>query len=241
MTENQRLKNIRENLGVDQKQFASVLDMQQGSLSDVERGRIGVSPKVLKKLEALGINPDYILSGKGPMCLFDFEEVYNLFTAQKLSEPTVKYNARPAIVSDNNYSNLYVIPIKAYGGFLAGYANKAYMDSLEKIPFPFVRGECFAFEIEGFSMVSDDPKEDSYPPGTWVITTEIESPTWCQKGKVYVFTTIDGIIIKEFVKLDDHYHLKSKNTSKEYKVQPIPAKSVKKIFHIEYKMAKPFY
>lgn len=245
MTENQRLKIIREDLGFDQRDFATAFNMLQGSISDIERGRNKVSPKILKKLSAFGVNVQFILTGEGEYYSKPKEEVLNNMKKQDnqgVSEGAVDYNAKKALIPESGHENLFIIPIKAFGGFLAGYENKAYLDSLEKISFPFVRGKCFAFEIEGYSMISDDPKEDSYNPGSWVICTEIESASWCQKGKVYVFATVDGICIKQFQKVDEkHYHLQSLNPAQEYKVRPIPVKDVKRIFHVELKMAKPFY
>lgn len=51
MTDNQRLKKIRAKVKLNQPQFASALNMKQGSISDIERGRTGVSSKLKKELE----------------------------------------------------------------------------------------------------------------------------------------------------------------------------------------------
>lgn len=44
---------------------------------------------------------------------------------------------------------MYVVPVKAYGGFLKGYENPIFLDNLIKTPLPFIQGQCFAFEVEG--------------------------------------------------------------------------------------------
>lgn len=230
---NLRIREIREWLRLDQEAFAKSIDMKQGSISGIENGKSGVSAKFIRKLsEVHGINPEYITNGTLPIINENFS----------LAEPTEKYttNAKPYLIPNEGPGNLHWIPLKAQGGFLNGYASKVYMDSLEKTNMPMIRGNCFAFEVEGHSMVSDDDKEESYLPGSWVVGTPLENITWLQKDKVYVFVTIDGIIIKQFTKIvDDKIHLRSLNSSTEYKVPVLPLKSVKKIFFIELVMSKP--
>lgn len=235
-SKNQRFKLVREALKLDQISFANALNLKQGTISGIENGRSGISRKVLQALaEQFGVDPAYIEEGKGKM--FDPSLIVthkDHAIPSSLSEPSVHY----AIIPPTK-NNMYIVPIKAYGGFLAGYSNKAYMDSLEKIPYPWVRSECYAFEVEGFSMVSENSKEESYYPGTLVVCTELNG-MWMQKNRAYVFVTIDGIIIKVFDHIDDQYcHLKSLNPAKEYQVKPIPLKNIKRIFHIENKITKP--
>ena len=65
-TINQRLKSIRERLHINQRDFAKTLEIKQGSLSDIERGRIGVSSKIVEKLtKKLNVNSGWLYDGKG--------------------------------------------------------------------------------------------------------------------------------------------------------------------------------
>ncbi|WP_313418758.1 LexA family transcriptional regulator [Sphingobacterium multivorum] len=68
MTENQRLKIFREHFGYNQKDFAKRLQMKPGSLSDVERGKVGVSTK-LKQILFLAclMNIEWLETGSGEM------------------------------------------------------------------------------------------------------------------------------------------------------------------------------
>lgn len=137
-------------------------------------------------------------------------------------------------------ANMIIVPIKAIGGFLTGYGNRVYLNTLERVSFPFVRGECFAFEVEGYSMVKDDgDKEKGFPPGSYVVCTVLESISWLRRETPYVFQTTDGIILKEFVKIEgENCHLRSYN--KDYNpVKPIHLKSIKVYYHIELKISKP--
>jgi DNA-binding XRE family transcriptional regulator len=70
MTENDRLKKIRLFLKKSQDDFASLLGMKQGSLSDIERGKdgISVSKEVKYRLDKdLNVSIDWLETGKGEM------------------------------------------------------------------------------------------------------------------------------------------------------------------------------
>ena len=58
-------KAVRMALGLDQEGIASKLEMKQGSISDIERGRIGLPAKIKKKLVTIGASPTFLESGVG--------------------------------------------------------------------------------------------------------------------------------------------------------------------------------
>lgn len=95
-----------------------------------------------------------------------------------------------------------------------------------------IKGKCFAFEYDGDSFYPE------YRPGDHIICTEIEDFNWLVKGRLYVFQTIHGIIIKEFVKIEkDLCYLAHQN--KDVKLpDPLPLKSIKVIYHKEYLLRK---
>lgn len=68
MTENERLKTIRQHFKLTQKEFSMTLDIKQGSYSDVERGKAGISAILLKNLiKKYGISPLWLCEGAGNM------------------------------------------------------------------------------------------------------------------------------------------------------------------------------
>ncbi|MGM1427920.1 S24 family peptidase [Sphingobacterium lactis] len=139
-----------------------------------------------------------------------------------------KPNAKPARFLGDGTPNMWIVPIKAQGGFLEGYGDSVLLEqNIEKVYFPFIGQECFAFEIDGLSMLTE------YVPGEYFVGTPIENFNHLVKGRVYVFQTIDGIIIKEFVKIEDDYiHLRSQN--EDYNpVKPIYLKEVKRVYQRE--------
>ena len=68
MSENERLKEIRKSLNLTQREFSDALDIKQGSYSDVERGKAGISAILLKNLiRRFRVNPLWLCEGEGEM------------------------------------------------------------------------------------------------------------------------------------------------------------------------------
>ena len=68
MTENERLRSIRTQLNLTQKTFSESLEIKQGSYSDVERGKAGISALLLKNLiRKYRVNPLWLCEGEGSM------------------------------------------------------------------------------------------------------------------------------------------------------------------------------
>lgn len=59
-----RIRKAREELGYTRERFAELLDVSVSYMAEVERGRTGISVKMLVKLcDVLGLSADYILFG----------------------------------------------------------------------------------------------------------------------------------------------------------------------------------
>lgn len=60
-----RIRRARENMGYTREKFAELLDVSVSYLAEVERGRTGISVKMLVKMcNVLGLSADYILFGE---------------------------------------------------------------------------------------------------------------------------------------------------------------------------------
>ena len=60
-----RIRRARENLGYTREKFAEKLDVSVSYLAELERGRTGISVKMLIKVcNVLGLSADYILFGE---------------------------------------------------------------------------------------------------------------------------------------------------------------------------------
>lgn len=59
-----RIRKARENIGLTREQFAEKLDVSVSYLAELERGRTGISVKMLIKVcHVLGLSADYVLFG----------------------------------------------------------------------------------------------------------------------------------------------------------------------------------
>ena len=60
-----RIRVAREGLGYTREQFAEKLDVSVSYLAELERGRTGISVKMLIKVcDVLGLSADYVLFGE---------------------------------------------------------------------------------------------------------------------------------------------------------------------------------
>lgn len=59
-----RIRKAREEMGYTRERFAEMLDVSVSYMAEVERGRTGISVKMLIKIcDVLGLSADYILFG----------------------------------------------------------------------------------------------------------------------------------------------------------------------------------
>ena len=60
-----RIRKAREDMGYTREQYAEKLDVSVSYLAELERGRTGISVKLLVKVcQVLGLSADYVLFGK---------------------------------------------------------------------------------------------------------------------------------------------------------------------------------
>lgn len=70
METNKRLRKFRKELGFTQVEFANKLGIKQGSYSDIERGKTGMSSSIVRKLiNTFRLNPTWLYEGIGESTL----------------------------------------------------------------------------------------------------------------------------------------------------------------------------
>lgn len=62
-----RLYQFRIYLGLSQSELAEKIGMKQGSIGDIERGKINMSARLIEKLIPLGFNPSCIYDAAAPL------------------------------------------------------------------------------------------------------------------------------------------------------------------------------
>ncbi len=99
----------------------------------------------------------------------------------------------PILVDKSGNNRIEIIPQKASMGYLNGYSDPEYIESLQTISLPFLRnGKYRAFPASGDSM-------PPYKDGTYIVGKYVENLSDLKTDKTYVFiTTNDGILYKRF-------------------------------------------
>ena len=114
----------------------------------------------------------------------------------------------PIVVDHIGNNFIEIVPQKASMGYLSGYTDPGYIESLQQISLPFLtNGKYRAFPASG----------DSMPPftdGTFIVGKYVETPENLKKNKTYIFITQnEGIVYKRFKAAENNYiTLSSDNT-----------------------------
>lgn len=139
-------------------------------------------------------NLEWLLTGEGNMLTDATSQTYHS-------------NARP--VDDLSYMNVPVIHIKAQCGYLAGYGDTEYIDTLPTMPVivdKTYHGKYRIFEAEGDSM--DDNSRLAICDGDKVLAREVRRDLWLPKLHIndWYFVIVhrtNGISIKQITAQDD--------------------------------------
>lgn len=99
----------------------------------------------------------------------------------------------PVTVDSDGNNQIEIIPQKASMGYLNGFSDPEYIESLQTISLPFLRnGKFRAFPADGDSM-------PPYKDGTYIVGRYVEDLSELKTDKTYVFITLnDGITYKRF-------------------------------------------
>lgn len=68
MTENERLRLLRKELGLTMEKFGERLGVKKSAISDIENGRNRISDHMFKSIcREYNVNPDWLRTGEGDM------------------------------------------------------------------------------------------------------------------------------------------------------------------------------
>ena len=195
------IRFLRLQSGLTQEQFAMALEVPRSRIGSYEESRSEPSVDMLIKIaDYFKIPVDALLrnklaSGKGSAFII-------------LGNHRVLF---PISVNQSDDDLIEVVPIKASAGYLDGYADPEFIESLEKMTLPFLgTGKFRAFPIKGDSML---PMKE----GSIVVGRFVEQLTELKIGKTHVvLTKNDGVVYKRIDKGQDEQHLKFVSDNKLY-------------------------
>jgi transcriptional regulator with XRE-family HTH domain len=191
MNQPERLKALRRKAGLNQQQVASYIGKSRSRLAIYEtQPTLQIPYAVLQKLADLyKTTPDYIEQG-----------TETIQPESTLAEKVSGKNVRPLVVSidSTGQENIVFVPVKAQAGYLLGYGDPEYIQSLYACSMPgFTNGTFRIFEVEGYSMTN------TLQPGDMVITRYVEDWNNLSSDNVYVVVAKNGICIKRIQNVID--------------------------------------
>lgn len=199
------IRHLRQLKGWSQEQLADRLDITRARIGSYEEERCDPPIDILIRLSKLyHIAIDALI--KADLRKFDLASMI------RVGENRLLF---PIVVDQYNNDRVEVITAKASAGYLNGYADPEYFESMPSMNLPFrIVGKHRAFPIKG----------DSMPPlkeGCFVIGKFMESMKDIKDGNTYVLLTRDdGIVYKRIYKKGNTLELHSDNKNYQpYKIK----------------------
>lgn len=194
MSGSEIIESILNELGLKAPTFASNIEVKYQRIFDIQNGKTKkVSGELAKKI--VGRYPQFslswILTGEGSML-----------------KSTPKNEAELLEVFHIRY--VPIVSQYAYAGYLAGYSDPEYIETLPTSPFVFDhdgKGNYLVFIAKGDSM--SDGSQDSILDGDELLCREIQADLWIssklhlKRWSNYVIVhKTEGILIKQIVEHD---------------------------------------
>jgi len=175
------LKYLRRSKKFSQQELADQLEIKRPNIGAYEEARATPSFDVLLKIvDLFDVSTDMLLR-------VDLSKT-DSSSLMKVGENRILF---PITVDDNNDDLIEVVPVRAAAGYLVGYSDPEYIESLQKMKLPFMpTGKHRAFPIRGDSM---PPCKD----GSFVVGKFVERWQQIKDGKTYIIITkSEGIVYK---------------------------------------------
>lgn len=175
------LKYLRAQKDISQQKMADELIVTRVSYAKYEEGNRTPPLEVVKRIsQYFHISIDILVS-------VDLSKI-SMDKLLKMDDNRILF---PITVDKNGKDNIEIVPYKARAGYMAGYSDPEFIESLQHISLPFLpKGKYRAFPVQG----------DSMPPhkeGSFIVGKYIERVSEVEDGKTYVIVSkTDGIVYK---------------------------------------------
>ncbi|MCS2403772.1 Peptidase S24-like protein [Bacteroides salyersiae] len=220
-TSKDRLKMFIKHLKIGQTKFEQNTGISRGYISKIKES---IGTPILNKITSSypELNTEWLISGNGKMLN---EKDY----VNEISIPVI-----------STIMNVKLVGQYAQAGYLCGYNDPEYMDSLPTIPFAVDtehKGNYICFEVRGDSM--DDGSKYSYEQGDIVLCREVSQEYW--KSRLHythwnAFVLIhktDGILIKQIIAHDVERGIITIHSFNDlYPDREIDLKDIKAIYNV---------
>lgn len=178
------IRFLRSQLNLSQQKVAEVLLISRGRYSKYEEAAADPPIDILLRISKyFNVSIDLLVSVD--IRKYPLDSIINL--------PDNKI-VIPVAVDSSGDHKIEIVPHKASMGYLNGYGDPEYIESLQTISLPFLRnGKFRAFPVTGDSM-------PPYNEGTFIVGKFIEHPDLMTKNRTYLFVSrSEGMTYKRYV------------------------------------------
>lgn len=216
-----RIKQYLELKGISFNAFDKAIEAGNGYFGKQVKRQGSIGSDIIEKIVYTypDINPLWLITGRGEMLISESSNPKEYNTPSDTDiihvnhEPVSAYNAPPTnaktappnappshnfghpsiiTVNENNEDLINLVSVKAAAGYLRGYADPEYIESLPTIRVPGLKGATHrAFESKGHSM-APTIHDRAILIGSWV-----ESLDYIKDRRIYIVVTKEqGITVK---------------------------------------------
>lgn len=224
MTGQEIINKVLEELNLKAPTFADSIGVKYQRIFDLQKGKVkkissSLANDIISKYGQFNLT--WLLTGEGEM----------------LNTPKPENEASP--IDEPIILRVPLVSQYAHAGYLAGYADAAYMDSLPTIPYIVdheALGHYVAFEVKGDSM--NDGTEDSILEGDRLLCREIQPHLWVSsrlhfRKWDFVIVHTEGILVKRIINHDvDNHTITIHSLNSMYPDKVINLADVKQIFNV---------
>lgn len=187
------LKFLRKKKGKTQDALSSELKIGRTTIANYEAG---ISEPSVENLLALagfyGVSLDHLLSKNMEELVLSNEK--DIMIRSAMSQPGYSSMPKVVTVDNNGNDNVLYVPIKARAGYLIGYGDTEFIETLPTFRLPGLSNATYRmFEVEGPSMAPNVLHGDRVI-GEWVEHLED-----IRDNRVYVVVHTSGVAIKRVV------------------------------------------
>lgn len=217
-SEIRRFKEIREDHGFTQSEFAEQLGIKH-STADIERGRTKLSGRVVTELLRLfNVNPLWI---------------YGYSNQKNLNTDSGNVSPKVVVVDQEDQENMLLVNQKAAAGYPNNIADIEWYQKLPAfdLPLPQYRNATYrGFQVEGDSMLPN------FRPDDWVLAKGVESLQDASDNKVFVIVMQDAVVVKKLQKLPDSSKVVLVSLNAEYVPYEVSISDIQEIWQVNSKL-----
>jgi len=198
------IRYLRKSKGLTQDQLADKIGVNRAMIGSYEEGR------AVPKLSALSILSHYFGVSIDSLVKHDLStREATEAGGTSIDASGKRLRVLTTVIDREDKEQITLVPVKASAGYLSGYADPDYIETLPRfsLPLPELGRERTyrAFQISGDSM-------EPLPSGIYIISEYVQNWNDIKEGKTYIVVSLDdGLAYKRVYKGDKALILKSDN------------------------------